>query len=141
MTHIEIPITDHHHLTLVHFERTLDAAQGQIVLEGLEALAEAYRGAEVNMWWGFNDLRVGPMNNIPASSVEFETDLVPEFRRRLVAGLKGRGLPVSEAYAGWLPHITNPPTNITTWSYVRHRGVVTLVQKPHRVDGPFPAVS
>lgn len=139
MTHIEIPVGDSHHLTLVHFDRPLTAEEGAIVVEGIEALAEAYKGAEVNMWWGFNDMMVGPYNNVPASGVEFETDLMPQFQHRLTRGLLARKLPVSQNYAQWTPHITNPPRNIPTWTFIRHGGVVTLVQKPHRVDVPFPA--
>lgn len=139
MTHLHIPVTDAHHLTLVHFHRTLTSDEGKIVLEGVEALAEVYAGMPVNAWWGFNDLMVGPRSNIFASGVEFETGLIPEFRARLVAGFTSRGLPVSQDYAEWVPHITNPPRNITTWTFIRHRGVVQLVQKPHVVDIAFPA--
>lgn len=139
MSHIEIPVTDTHHLTLVHFSRTLSTEEGQVVLDGLDALAKVYRGAEVNMWWGFNDMMVGPANNVPASGVEFETDLIPQFQRRLTDGLIRHGLPVSQNYAGWTPHITNPPKTIPTWTYIRHRGIVRLIQKPHIIDVPFPA--
>lgn len=141
MTHIEIPIGQANHLTLVHFSRHLTAEEGKIVVEGIEFLAEVYKGAEVNLWWGFNDLMVGPRQNILASGVEFETNLIPEFQARLEAGLAKRGLPISRDYATWTPHITNPPTTLTPWTFAPHKGVVTLVQKPHRVDVPFPTVA
>lgn len=139
MSHLEIPVTDQHHITLAHFHRTLNAEEGAVVIEGVEALAQVYAGLPINAWWGFNDMMVGPRNNIPASGVEFETDLIPEFRQRLVNGLGARGLPISRDYGEWLPHITNPPKTIPTWTYIRHKGIVRLVQKPHIIDIPFPA--
>lgn len=141
MTHLELPIGKEHHLTLVHFSRPLTAEEGAIVIEGVEALAGVYAGCEVNLWWGFNDLMVGPRNNIPASGIEFETGLIPEFRARLEAGLGSRGLPISRDFAEWTPHVTNPPKTIPPWTYNRHKGHVVLVQKPHRVEIPFPAAT
>jgi hypothetical protein len=140
VTHLQIPVTAEHHITLVHFHRALTKGEAETVLNGVEALGQVYAGLPVNAWWGFNDLMVGPANNVPASGVEFETDLLPEFRKRLVAGLITRGLPVSQDYAEWMPHITNPPRTIPPWTFIRHKGVVQLVQKPHPpIDVPFPA--
>jgi len=134
MTHIEIPLQDGKHLTVVHFPRHLSGEEGATVLRGLEKFAK--RGIEFEFFWG-DQAFVGPRKNVPARLVEDGNGVFTEVRKQLIAGLDAFHIPYSNDYSGYLMHVTNATPGVIPWKLVPHRPMFVLSQKPHRIEVPF----
>lgn len=142
MTHIELPLKDKYeglHITLVHFSRQLNAEEGAIAIEGMEALVAIYGPHMYDMFSGEKMYFGPPRNQVLGVTVEFGTNAVPDLRERLARGLASRGLPISQDYGpGWQAHVTNPPYDVTPWKPIHYKRELVLVQKPHRVPVLIP---
>lgn len=142
MTHIELPLKDKYeglHITLVHFSRHLNAEEGAMAIEGMEALVAIYGPYMYDMFSGEKMYFGPPYRQVLGVTVEFGTNAVPDLRKRLVDGLAGRGLPISQDYGPeWQAHVTNPPYDVLPWHPIHYKRELVLVQKPHRVPVLIP---
>lgn len=142
MTHIQLPLKDANegaHITLVHFSRHLNDEEGAIAVEGMEALVEVYGPHMYDMFYGEKMYFGPPWAKVLGCTVEFGTNAVPDLRQRLFAGLKGRGLPVSEDYGpGWEAHVTKFPYDVTPWRPIHYHRELRLIQGPHVIPVPIP---
>jgi len=133
--HVELPIEEAFHITLVHFPRALTGDEGAIVLRGMEHVGK--RGIDLELRWLTEEM-FGRYKKVKARTVEDYYDTLHKMRADLVSGLKHFGIPISEDYGEWVPHITNPPHDAIPWQRIIHHPKLVLVQKPQgRFEVPF----
>jgi len=134
MSHVELPINDGGHITLVHFAGRLTSEQAQVVLEGLEKIGPS--GIDLELRWA-EKTTMGRYNKVMAWIVDDAWDVLHKMRARLVKGLESRGIAYSQDFAGWTPHVSNAHPGEVQWSRMDHAKKLVLVQKPHRIEVPF----
>lgn len=134
MTHIELPLNEGGHITLVHFPARLTEAEAKIVLEGMEKVAPA--GIDLELRWTVKVL-MGRYNNVKAWLLDDAWDVLHKMRERLAKGIVSRGIAISTDYETWTPHVSNGHPGEVPWSRMDHAKHLVLVQKPHRIEVPF----
>lgn len=135
MGHVELPIEEAYHITLVHFPRALTGEEGATVLRGMKHVGK--RGIDLELHW-LDVQMFGRYKKVRASAIEDFHDTLHKMREELAAGLKHFGIPISQDYGEWVPHITNPPVDATPWQLIGHHPKLVLVQKPQgRFEVPF----
>jgi len=136
VSHVELPLNEGGHITLVHFPGRLTGDEAKIVLEGMEKIGPS--AIDMELRWTVKVL-MGRYNNVKAWLIDDAWGVLHGMRERLAKGLAARGIAISNDFETWTPHVSNGHPGEVPWSRIDHAKKLVLVQKPHRIEVPFMA--